>query len=78
MELIAKKLAECASEAMLFEVSSYPSPGLVSPVSNGSHKDMNYYTFLGSISVLNKYMYEFALAGIQKDKIEEIEKGEEM
>ncbi|MGL5067789.1 MAG: triphosphoribosyl-dephospho-CoA synthase CitG [Sarcina sp.] len=72
MELIAKKLAEFASEAMLFEVSSYPSPGLVSPVSNGSHKDMNYYTFLGSISVLNKYMYEFALAGIQKDKIEDI------
>lgn len=45
-----------ALAAMLYEVSSYPSPGLVSPVSHGAHKDMDYYTFIDSASVLQKYL----------------------
>jgi triphosphoribosyl-dephospho-CoA synthase len=52
-----------ATQAMLYEVSCMPSPGLVSPVSNGAHKDMNYYTFLDSTSVLSRYMAVFAMEG---------------
>lgn len=72
MNYITKKLAEFASRAMMYEVSCYPSPGLVSPVSNGAHKDMDYHTFLKSIAVLNKYMYDFAIVGSREDNLEEI------
>lgn len=57
------KLGEFSLKAMLYEISSYPSPGLVSPVSSGAHKDMDYCTFLNSISALDPYMYKFAKAG---------------
>ncbi|OPJ56449.1 triphosphoribosyl-dephospho-CoA synthase CitG [Alkalithermobacter paradoxus] len=52
-----------AVEAMLYEVSCYPSPGLVSPVSNGAHKDMNYFTFIDSTMALSKYFILFAQEG---------------
>lgn len=57
------KLGEFSLKAMLYEISSYPSPGLVSPVSSGAHRDMDYFTFLNSISSLDPYMYKFAKAG---------------
>ncbi|MGV3026122.1 triphosphoribosyl-dephospho-CoA synthase CitG [Clostridium thermobutyricum] len=63
---ISFKLSEFAIQAMLYEVSCFPSPGLVSPTSNGSHKDMNFYTFIDSTSALNKYMFEFALEGFRE------------
>lgn len=63
---ISFKLSEFAIQAMLYEVSCFPSPGLVSPISNGSHKDMNFYTFIDSTSALNKYMFEFALEGFRE------------
>ncbi|MGL4992346.1 MAG: triphosphoribosyl-dephospho-CoA synthase CitG [Sarcina sp.] len=72
MNYIPKKLAEFASRAMMYEVSCYPSPGLVSPISNGAHKDMNYYTFLNSIGVLNKYMYDFAIVGGKEYDLEDL------
>ncbi|NMA14253.1 MAG: triphosphoribosyl-dephospho-CoA synthase CitG, partial [Clostridia bacterium] len=46
------------------EVSCYPSPGLVSPVSNGAHRDMNYYTFIDSTCALIKYFTLIAEAGL--------------
>lgn len=52
-----------AIQAMLYEVACYPSPGLVSPVSNGAHRDMNYYTFIDSTSVLSKYLIQFVQEG---------------
>lgn len=57
---ICLKLSEFATESMLYEVSCYPSFGLVSPVSNGSHKDMDFYTFIRSSVVLFPYMLRFA------------------
>ncbi|SHE47715.1 triphosphoribosyl-dephospho-CoA synthase CitG [Clostridium fallax] len=58
-------LVEFAVKAMLYEVSSYPSPGLVSPVSNGAHKDMDYYTFLKSTASLIKPMVICANEGFK-------------
>lgn len=65
-------LGEYATEAMLYEVAVYPSPGLVSPVSNGAHEDMDYYTFLKSTAVLSKYMIFFAESGFSKENLKHI------
>lgn len=51
---ISMTISSFAIQAMLYEVSSYPSPGLVSPMSNGAHRDMDYFTFIDSTSVLSK------------------------
>ena len=56
-------IAGYAIEAMLYEVSAYPSPGLVSSVSKGAHEDMDHYTFIKSTSILSKYMVMFAEEG---------------
>lgn len=61
-----------ALQAILYEVSCYPSPGLVSPVSNGAHKDMNYFTFLDSTAVLSKYMASFVQQGYSNQDYKEI------
>ncbi len=63
-------MIEYTNQAMLYELLTYPSFGLVSPYSNGAHLDMNYYTFIDSISVLNKYMFHFATLGFQDKPIE--------
>lgn len=42
------ELVELAMKGIFYEVSSYPSPGLVSPVSQGAHRDMDFYTFIDS------------------------------
>lgn len=60
---ISLTIGSFAIQAMLYEVACYPSPGLVSPVSNGAHKDMNYYTFIDSTSVLSKYLSRFVQEG---------------
>jgi triphosphoribosyl-dephospho-CoA synthase len=60
---ISQIISSFALQAMLYEVTCYPSPGLVSPISNGAHKDMNYFTFIDSTSVLSKYLALFVQEG---------------
>jgi triphosphoribosyl-dephospho-CoA synthase len=73
------KLGEFALEAMLYEVSCFPSFGLVSPISNGSHKDMNYYTFVDSSTTLYRYFLDMAHAGYSSLSPQEIfSKGREI
>lgn len=60
-------IAALAMKAMLYEVSCFPSPGLVSPVSQGSHKDMDYYTFIDSSTVIYKYILLFAQNGFDEE-----------
>ncbi|EYE88985.1 triphosphoribosyl-dephospho-CoA synthase [Fervidicella metallireducens AeB] len=60
----AFKIGEAAILGMLYEVSSSPSPGLISPYSSGSHSDMNFYTFLNSTSSIAHAMYICAQIGI--------------
>lgn len=75
---IAFAIESFALAAMLYEVSSYPSPGLVSPVSDGAHKDMDFYTFIDSTSVLQKYLLLCAECGFsvknEKDIFTDIRK----
>src|SRR5659263_14142 len=53
---VSLAIGSLATQAMLYEVSCFPSPGLISPVSNGAHTDMNYYTFIDSACVLSRYL----------------------
>lgn len=66
------KLGEFATEAMIYEVSCFPSFGLVSPVSSGSHTDMDYFTFIDSTTALNRYFLEMASAGYSNNPTDEI------
>jgi triphosphoribosyl-dephospho-CoA synthase len=65
-------ISSFALQAMLYEVSCYPSPGLVSPVSNGAHKDMNYFTFIDSTAVLSKYLALFVQEGYSNRSCKDI------
>lgn len=69
---ISLDIGSLAVQAMLYEVSCFPSPGLVSPVSNGAHKDMNFYTFIDSTSSILKYLILFTQKGYQDKSSKEI------
>lgn len=65
LDFLTHKLSEIASQSLLYEVSLTPKPGLVDFNNSGSHQDMNYYSFLNSISALSPYWQAFAEAGYQ-------------
>lgn len=69
---VAFKIGSFAVESMLYEISCFPSPGLVSPISSGAHNDMDYYTFIQSTSEIIKYMILFAEEGYSKNTAKEI------
>ncbi|MCG8579067.1 MAG: triphosphoribosyl-dephospho-CoA synthase [Bacteroidales bacterium] len=62
---LVNKLASFAIKGLLHEVSLTPKPGLVCRNSNGSHTDMDFITFINSVSALSPYFVEinkFALS----------------
>lgn len=59
-ESISSTLSDLALEGMIYEVSSYPGFGLVTPLTQGSHKDMDFFTFLNSSFTLKKGFKEIA------------------
>jgi holo-ACP synthase/triphosphoribosyl-dephospho-CoA synthase len=61
----ASKCSFCACKALMYEVMTTPKPGLVDMTNNGSHKDMNIYTFIDSSSILTTHFRDFVLAGIE-------------
>ncbi|WP_444459829.1 triphosphoribosyl-dephospho-CoA synthase [Rhodobacter capsulatus] len=48
----------------LLEISTHPKPGLVTPRSNGAHRDMNLQTFMVSSAVIAPCLYQCAEAGL--------------
>lgn len=64
---LTKQVAQLASKALLYEVALTPKPGLVDRANNGSHHDMNYYTFLDSIVALTPYFQEYVDLGYQHE-----------
>lgn len=58
----------CAYRAMMYEVCTTPKPGLVDRANNGSHNDMDIYTFIDSSAVLMPYFREFVMSGIELHK----------
>ena len=63
MKMNNKEVAKLATKALLYEVSISPKAGLVSRLSNGSHRDMDFYTFIDSALSLSKYFSECFIYG---------------
>jgi holo-ACP synthase / triphosphoribosyl-dephospho-CoA synthase len=60
---ITRNLSSFALQAILYEISLTPKPGLVDKFSNGVHSDMNYNTFLNSTAAISTYFNDLAHAG---------------
>ncbi len=58
-----KQLVSITTQSLLEEVSAHPKFGLVTQVNSGKHKDMDYYTFVDSIEVLQPYFVEYGFEG---------------
>ena len=61
------EVAKLATKALLYEVSISPKAGLISRLSNGSHKDMDFYTFIDSALSLDEYFSECFVYGQEND-----------
>ena len=59
------RIGACALEAMLYEVSATPKPGLVDRANNGAHHDMDFFTFMSSAAALRGSFDAFARIGVQ-------------
>jgi triphosphoribosyl-dephospho-CoA synthase len=59
----AERIAALAERSLLLEIETFPKPGLVSHVDNGSHTDMDESTFARSAAALRPYFAELADAG---------------
>lgn len=58
-------IGEALLKSILLEVSCYPKPGLVTPLSSGSHDDMNLQTFILSSAAIAPCFYQCAQLGRQ-------------
>ncbi|MGN9097860.1 triphosphoribosyl-dephospho-CoA synthase CitG [Flintibacter porci] len=58
-------LGALAAKALLYEVCTTPKPGLVDRSNNGSHRDMDVFTFLDSTAALLPYFEEAVRLGIE-------------
>ncbi len=61
----AETVAALAVRALLYEVAVTPKPGLVDREGNGSHHDMDFYSFLSSASSLFPYFTDCFAIGRQ-------------
>lgn len=62
-----KLISKFALEALLYEASLSPKPGLVDPKSCGAHADMNYSTFIDSSTALAPFFTKYIDLGIKHD-----------
>ena len=62
-KLSPENIGRLALEAMLFEVSATPKPGLVDRNNSGAHKDMDFFTFMKSAASLAGSFAEFSREG---------------
>lgn len=62
-ESIVDIIGDEALKAMVLEVSTFPSFGLVSPLTMGSHEDMDFFTFINSSFAIKPFFKEMARAG---------------
>lgn len=53
---MTKKIVKNALASLLYEVVVNPKPGLVDPVDNGAHHDMDVFTFINSSLALEDYL----------------------
>lgn len=65
----ADTVTACALRALLTEVSVTPKPGLVDRDNSGSHRDMDYFTFLDSAAALSPWFRNFFCLGWERDRL---------
>jgi triphosphoribosyl-dephospho-CoA synthase len=59
----AERIGALAEYSLLSEVSTYPKPGLVSDIDNGSHIDMDAALFRRSAAAIRPFFRELTVAG---------------
>lgn len=64
---LALFLGACAAAASFEEIMISPKPGLVDPANCGSHRDMDWTTFLQSASALSPFWGEQAHEGLRHE-----------
>lgn len=69
---LKEELTELIKESMLKELNLHPKFGLVTPLSNGSHSDMNYNIMKSSIDVVIKGLLLMFEIGFNTKKIDNI------
>ena len=60
----AERVAAIAEHSLLLEVSTFPKPGLVSDIDNGSHPDMHAAMFRRSAAAIRPFFRELVVAGV--------------
>ena len=63
----AEQIGALAVEAMLYEATCTPAPGLVDRANSGAHLDMDFYSFMASSASLAMPMARCAQAGMMHD-----------
>ena len=63
MQKDREDVASMAVRALLYEVATTPKPGLVDCANNGSHRDMDRFTFLDSATALTRYYHRAVQIG---------------
>lgn len=58
------KIVKDALASLLYEVVVNPKPGLVDPVDNGAHRDMDVFTFINSSLALEDYLIAAEQIGV--------------
>ena len=61
-----ERIGRLAIRSLYREAALAPKPGLVSPGSQGSHRDMDFSTFLRSLQALRPYFPAIAACGLQR------------
>lgn len=59
----SQQIATAAEQALFYEVALTPKPGLVDRANNGAHADMNFTTFIDSITALAPYLAQYVASG---------------
>lgn len=67
MKMQSSLLVDLAIKSLIYEVSMHPKPGLVDPIDSGSHKDMDYYTFIDSCFALRDGFTNYFTCGREHD-----------
>lgn len=73
IEEFSTQVAIMAQRALLEEVMLWPKPGLVDPISNGAHKDMDATSFVNSATALFESFKDFTKIGMNSINQEEQE-----
>ncbi len=69
IDFFVEKIAGAAQRALLYEVCVSPKPGLVDRFNNGSHRDMDIFSFVDSACTLRPYFRQCVEFGIENAEI---------